>query len=93
MSNLFNISAIIAVFFGMAYFILRFALFIRVTSFSIEMRKMMAFEYFLTIKSTDVNLNISTINLLNWLLRITYVFYGSSMIIAITKSIMDEFVK
>jgi hypothetical protein len=51
MNNMFNIAAILAVVFGMTYFILRLAVFSRVTSLSIEMRKMMAFEYFLTIKA------------------------------------------
>lgn len=93
MSNLFNISAILAIIFGTTYFILRLVVFSKVTSLSIEIRKMMAFEYFLTIKTTYANQNKITINLLNWLLRIAYVFYASSMIIAITKSIIDEFVK
>jgi hypothetical protein len=92
MSNLFNISAVFAVSFGVIYFILRLAVFSRVTSFSIEIHKMIAFEYFLTVKTTGAKPNKSTINTLNWLLRVTYVFYASSMIIAITKSILDEFV-
>jgi hypothetical protein len=59
----------------------------------IEIRKLRAFEYFLTIKNVDTNIPGRTIKSLNWLLRITYVLYACSMIVAISKSIIDEFVK
>lgn len=93
MSNLFNILAFTAVIIGLSYFILRFTLFSRFTSFTIEIRKLKAFEYFLTIKNVDTNIPGRTIKSLNWLLRITYVLYACSMIVAISKSIIDEFVK
>jgi hypothetical protein len=93
MSNIFNIFAASAVAIGTTYFILRLTTFSRVTSVNSELRNMMAFEYFLTIKSADSKISRITIKWLNWLLRITYLFYAVSMAIAIAQSFIDEFSK
>jgi hypothetical protein len=93
MSNIFNILAFTTVLTGLSYFILRLTLFSSFTSFSTEIRKLKAFDYFLTIKNVDSNIPGRTIKCLNWLLRITYVLYACSMIVAISKSIIDEFFK